>query len=817
MLNTEAELILQSPVSGSETQVGIIQSIPVSITLSIADVREPDKRNSTFSKTISIPGDKTANKLFEHIFEVTTDLNSFNPNLKIPCKYFVRGERVFNGDLQLLKIKKKGKSPYSDIFYEVSIIGRLAKAFLDLGNALLTDLDFSDLNHVFTYANRNWTPTLGTGYTYPYIDYGITGGNGQFWDFQHLKPAIFENEYWERIFASIGKTYSGSYNSSTYANSIIIPDVNAGPLKMNPAQINSISYYAGKTSTSAYNTPLTYIAGQTNAWQVGNGQQNVSIGLLFFNDDTTAPFFDGGGNYNTGASQYQAPGSGNMKFNMFLDCRARLNAPAGTTYTWILGGSYTFACTIAVTGGGTYQSSVTINLAPGNVAGGWVTFTMQLSVPSAFVPAGSFVYATIGTDDPAFLATAFFSTFPTTPITTGTTTVDFEVLSTSWISGTTADAVLPLGFTVDMNQTVPKNVKQIDFLMSIIKAENIYVELDLTDDNNYIIEKREDFFLPTSQGLDWTSKWDYQRETEIIPMGELDFREYIFTYKTDGDKYNKLYKEAFNEVYGQERILVDNDFIKNTKKNELIFAATPLVGNSTNTLVYPVLAQADGVNLRPMDCQIRRLYWGGIIFPGSSHGLSNATNSPPFYITSPSYAYAGHLDNPFNPTIDLCWDNPLLLFYNYPGIVYTNNGLYNRNYRTFIEQITDENSKLVRMWIYLKAVDIATFTFRKKVWIEDSWYIVNKIMDYDPQDVNPCLVELLRLTHVDDPIIEQIEIWDESQGTTSGDIYQITPFQVTPNNNSSLSDGESTGDQNIVQGENSNIIGGYGNMIVGNL
>lgn len=803
----DAKLVIDSPVTGNDTPIGILTSIPISITLSIADVKDIDKRNSTFSKTISIPGSKDANKLFEHIFEVTTDLNNFNPNLKTSCKYFVKGERVFSGDLQLLNIKKKGISPYESVTYEVSIIGRLSKAFLDLGNALLEDLDLSDLNHSFTWANRNWTPTLGTGYTYPYIDYGITGGNGYMWNFAHFKPAVWEKEYIDRIFDSIGMTYTSNYFNSIYANSILIPNSASGPLKMTNSQINSLSFYANKTTDVTYNIPLNYFP-SGSSWTLPS-QIQYSMGQVTFTDDTTPPFYDGGNNYNTVFSTFYAPAIANYKFNVLINGEMRVNKPVTANQMVIVNSNYKIRAEVGVFPTGQVFPA-TVEVIPNYTS--WTQFSISISVPSVYLQPGYSVYVTLATDDPSVFETVFLNPGI---VSTGTASVDVKVLANSWWSGTSADGVLPLGYTVNMNQCIPKNVKQIDFLMSVIKAENLYMELDLADDNNYIIEKREDFFLPTSQGLDWTDKWDYQQETEIVPMGELDFREYIFTYKSDGDKFNKLYKDSFGEVYGQEKILVDNDFIKNTKRNELIFAATPLVGNSTNTLVYPVLAAEDGINLKPMDCQIRRLYWGGIIYPGSGHYIVNASQPFPFYDNLPYYAYAGHLDNPFNPTIDLCWDNPQLLYYNYPGIIYTNNNLYVRNYKNFIDQITDQNSKIVRMWIYLKASDIANFTFRKLVWIHDSWYIVNKIDGYDPQNVKPCRVELLRLTYIEDPIIENIMIWENGLGEITNTDYsmKLLPTGVNPNGVSGLSDGFVSGQDNIVMGEDSDIIGGYNNVI----
>jgi hypothetical protein len=366
-----------------------------------------------------------------------------------------------------------------------------------------------------------------------------------------------------------------------------------------------------------------------------------------------------------------------------------------------------------------------------------------------------------------------------------------------------------------MNNTVPKNIKQIDFLMSVIKSENLYMELDLTDLNNYIIERRPDFFLSISQANDWTSKWDYQKETEIIPIGELDFRKYLFTYKSDGDKWNKIYKDAYNEVYGQEQINVNNDFIKNEKKTELIFAATPMVGNAVNNLVYPVFAQDNGVNVKPMATTIRRLYWGGLI-SSSYYTMVNAyngTSQAGFF----NYPFAGTVDNPYAPTLSIDWAVPKILYYTYPGQIWTTNNLYLRGYKAFIEQITDENSKIVVMWMYLTASDISNFTFRKPVWIWDSYYLVNKIYDYNPQETTITKVELLRLTHVDDPVAENILIWYNGEGASTSTQYGmiVQSGGAQPNNAVSNSDGISTGVGNINQGSGSGIVGGSGNVIGG--
>lgn len=811
----DAELIIYDPTnSNAATSVGISASIPIAITLAVADVREPDKRNSSFSKTLTLPGSKTLNKLFEQIFDVTSSLNNFNPMLKTRCEYFVRGEKVFSGDIQLLKIRKRGHSPSVEMFYECSIVGRLANVFLDLGNSLLEDLDFSAYNMNYTWQNMessnlaNYPTATGVGFVFPWIDYGQEGGNSVNWYWQHVKPAIFELEYVNKIFASIGKTYTSAFLATQYYKNIIIPDVNEGAVKMTAAQINAVSFYAGKTALNTYSPTLLYFAG-SGSWVESNLSSQVVIQApLPFTDDVNLPFYDGGGVYNTGTYNYTTPISGNIKIVTQCNFSIRVNAPATTTSMVISNGTYKFKVDIINANGNVVvASSSTTTMANFTT---FTNFSINVELPSSYSLNNQSYYVRLTLDDASFMSTVFLNAG--VPITVGTATFDVRHLATSWFSATSSDGVLPMnsGYTLAINNCIPRNVKQIDFLMSIIKSENLYMELDLTDSNNYIIEQRADFFLSSpADTLDWTSKWDYQRETEVTPMGDLDFREYIFTYKSDNDKYNKLYKDAFGEVYGQEQILVGNDFIKSTKKNELIFAATPLAGNSFNNIVAPVLAQVNGTNVKPMTCTIRRLIWGGAL-SCNPYNLYYQNG----YGISTTYWYAGHLDNPYTPTVDLCWDNPKMLYYNFPALTYTSNNLYERNWQRFIEQITNKNSKIVTMWMYLKASDIANFTFRKRVFINDSYYIVNKIFDYNPQEVQSTKVEFLRLGFVPVPVTEGIIIWNDGKGDISGQQYGIIIAPNSePNNVATLGDGIVSGNDNINLGGESGIIGGSGNVI----
>ena len=89
----------------TDLSVPFAEQIPVSINYNIADIREPDKFKSSFSKTINLIGTNEINLIFENIFEVNVATQYFNKNKKTKVKYFVDDIQNFEGDLQLMQIK----------------------------------------------------------------------------------------------------------------------------------------------------------------------------------------------------------------------------------------------------------------------------------------------------------------------------------------------------------------------------------------------------------------------------------------------------------------------------------------------------------------------------------------------------------------------------------------------------------------------------------------------------------------------------------------------------------------------------------------
>ncbi len=171
--------------------VELLGSLNPNLTFNIADIANPEQRKADFSKTITLPASKKINKIFEHIFDVNTDLQTFNPNLRTDVIYLVNGEVQLDGYLQLKSVKNKDGL----IVYECVIIGRIGNFFTELQEQELTDLDMSSLNHSYTKANQvaTWNLPLTTDYVYPMINYDINYGGMAFseeWTVTDFFPAI---------------------------------------------------------------------------------------------------------------------------------------------------------------------------------------------------------------------------------------------------------------------------------------------------------------------------------------------------------------------------------------------------------------------------------------------------------------------------------------------------------------------------------------------------------------------------------------------------------------------------------------------------
>lgn len=671
------------------------EDISIPLNKQIADIRTPENRSSAYTKTITVPGTKSNNKLFGFVFDVsqsilnesdtTNFLPDFNPNLKADCRIYEGTNLQIQGYAQLLQVNIID----SRIEYEIAVFGELANLFTSIGSDKLQDLNFSQYNHTYNLSNieNSWSVNIkdstqpggvkafqyGSGYVYPLIDYGFTD-NFSIQREEYFRPAIYVKTIVDKIFSTYGFTYTpDSFFNDDVFKHLIIP-YNGTGLKLSDADV--INRYIEYTRTSTANL------------SIGN---DVSFSTLV--NDTY--------------SQYN-----------------------GTTLTVSKGGFYRIAGDITISNNsfssGAPSEGYFFRL--GFQVNGEIVYTAEVfakgGAASVRTPYKSDSIKLVVGDSCKWIVQNVFDINADALVTGGTVALDGTFTLNA------DKEKVPLGDTINMNSILPKDILQKDFLTSITRMFNLY--WDNTDINGELIIKPRDEYY-TDNVNDYRNKLDISQPFNILPMGDLDANPYTFTYKEDKDFYNDMYFKEFQQVYGNQKYFINNDFIKDEKKTEVIFSATPLARElqwASDMTVSSIKYFDSKGELIESGGNIRILYYGGL--KSTTTGLNVKGDSLTTIYSN--YPYAGHLDDPLSSTLDLNFGTPKKLYYTRPDnatLTYTGNNLFAVYYSTMIDEITNKDSKIVKAYFRLRPKDVAQIDFSYLYYFKGQYFRLNRMIDHE--------------------------------------------------------------------------------------
>jgi len=246
---------------------------------------------------------------------------------------------------------------------------------------------------------------------------------------------------------------------------------------------------------------------------------------------------------------------------------------------------------------------------------------------------------------------------------------------------TTTPITVPaqIGSQLYVNDSIPKGIFQKDFLASIIKMFNLYVYEDKENEKKLNIEPYIDFMSATD--VDWTYKVARDKSWQIVPMGNLNARIFEYKYKDDSDYYNESYRKKFNQNYGDRQFDTGFQFSNDKQTTEIIFASSPLIQyDSSDKYVVPVYKKSNELSAEDrMDSNIRILFSKKL----SCDSYNITGGETPYAKTA--YGYAGHLDDPINPTQDLNFGAPSEVYFTVS--TYPSNNLFNRFWSNYIAEI----------------------------------------------------------------------------------------------------------------------------------
>ena len=681
--------MIKTEIYIENNKVDITEDISTLITYSIDDIKDFSSRNTSFSKTIVLPGTANNNKIFGGIFEPSAAnnysslldnvLSNFNASIGADCIIFQDHIQVFKGTLRILEIVITN----GQVEYECAVFGELSGLIYAMGNGKLEDLDFSVYDHVWNTTNiqNSWDGVANsTGYFYPLIDYGTVSEGKADWDIRAFRPAFKVREYIDKMITGAGYKWESDLFNTARFKSLIIPNNQKTFQRstynlINASRATSANIIDSGTSTNVtitYSSFVEYFFSHSAGVFTYTGTDPVIT--------TCSVSFTGSyiGNSTGYTLRLYKNGVEDTSFRKTIPQTSDTNT---YFFNWVYSGNESFV----------------------------TTDTIELRAVATGTPAG--------TDNIRLIA--------------GNFKVD---------SNTSVLVDLSPGNTISVNETLPRNILQKDFFTSIIKLFNLYVYEDQYTAKKLFIKPYVDFYNASGFN-DWTYKMDRSKPIGLKPMSELNSRFYSFEFKKDSDYFNERYVSKYNENYGSYIYDSEFQFVNDSNKVELIFSPTVLVGYSGADKIVSVIYKLNAGVEERMDSNIRILQ-SKKITSVSSWSIKDGTSTLSGGLTD--YGYAGHYDDPDAPANDLQFGVPKELFFTLAsGAV--NVTQFNVYWSPYMAEIADKDSKLLTAFFKLTSSDIHGLDFSDFIYIDGVLFRINKIEDWNATELDVCKCELLKV------------------------------------------------------------------------
>lgn len=682
----------------------------------VGDIRDLAERKGTFSKTITLIGSKNNNLLLNNYYDVNVTAGTFDINKLTKCTVLQNNiPIVTDALLQLVNVKKiQLTDAYEQgVEYEVLVKDAQAEFYTSITNKELTDLDFTDCNHEFsiTSITDSWNHTQSDHYKY------IMGWNENAnYTVNHFKPAIYAKSYFDRIFAYSGFTYQWDELQTAHFDKLLIPY---------NGDVNNFDYSdyrvtADTTFTTSNTGAVTSFTENVATWTETLDNQNI---------------------FNPATGEYEPP------FNS--------DTTQGQTYTFDFTYSYDIFLdnvdTVPVEFLGREKYSLIFEILVNGSGVGFVEAADSVTIentipPPLYYPVGvTTILSASGTTTypiPININTGDILTinvgikcenvwnvlgvlFPTAFNGNVNVNVDLTTLNVDIIP---SNNIQVIGGTQVVNEFIPQKIKQSDFIKAVFQMYNLYAYPDINQPNKLILVHRDEWYDSGIQ-KDWTNKLAKNQEQELIFLPDLTNKKLKLTYKPDTDSANTVYTQATAEIYGQIEYTFQNEYVKDTDTKELLFSPTPVNKTSFNAYLPTINGTSPNTNIRILydsglqTCQPFNIYEQG------TTGTTGLTD----------YPQTGHFDNALTPTFDINYG--VCDYYLYQTSVLTNNNLYNLYWRRTVNQINV--GKMLIAYFYLRENDIQTLKLNDKIRIDNSWWNINKVIDYNANDETLTKVELI--------------------------------------------------------------------------
>jgi hypothetical protein len=728
------------------TELDLSENIAVPLNLSISDVKEPEKRKRSYSKSIKLEGTSNNMAFFLSAYSLSMDVEnssnvSFDPAIRNPCEFYKNDLLIFKGKLKLNEVIIQDKNYY----FDCTLFSDVVDIFTKLKDKKLNELDWSEYNHNLTRSNvvNSWVSGIklngvdnrnfgaddygfqpkSYGYIYPIVDYGFQKPNNSPTTFRtnQLYPFIYVKEALQKILSdalqdeNIEVDYTTSFFTNANMQKLIYGYGGGEQLKLNNEQLNDI-----KVLVEDINYDNNRVANS-------NG-----VGCYYYRYESKIlnPGITNTGVITQNVNKIQK-GTNNSYY-------IKTNQK----------GLYKLQVSVSVT-----VTCATSNSNPNQPSGISVQVynDKNWNQKTEFFPVSAnesknFVFsvnidAQAGNLYQINLVTAI-NTFAQTTINVNYTDIDISL---------TADAnnVLTDNSIVRINSSIP-DIKCSEFLKGIMNLFYAYMSDPiydhLTNKSTIYIDSFINYYENASVYDNWTDKVDYQREITIQSNSLVEGSNYIYKFSDEKDYFNAKYKELTGLNYGEKSIQLST-WASGDVKFELPFNTyVPFKQENTDIIYTKIIDQSIDNNgnttIKPYKGKGMLTFYNGI--RGGDITIMNSNDDdntkPLAYPFLHHIRYKNNLN--FEPLFDLHFSSRN---YTFDGLqVIPNQNTFDNYHAKFVNEITSQNSKLLSLYLNLDYKDIHDLDFSKLKMIDGILYRLNAIKDFDSDAYGTTQVELLK-------------------------------------------------------------------------
>ena len=697
---------------GSNVTTSLDLSDPrIELNFEIQNNTKLSQRSSPHSFSFSLPRTKINEKFFAHYYSVNATSDTWSAYSETVCEVYDHGIIVLVGTLQLNQVTEET--------YSVNVLGTVANAFRAIRGKSFNDLFVgqigTDLDHSLTSANVIDSWTLGNDITngsvgnativYPLVDNGwypfgwylagdfpFSGLNNN-WVVrpQHLKPAVKVQWLFEQIFKYAGYTV----------------DWQSG---LTGKDFTTVYMFTGTEQKTVAARPM-YGAKNGLSSSITIAANTPTVSYAFEPTVETGNFFDPDNIFQSGI----------------------FTAPFDGTFTIV---ANIIVRTTATTD---YYFSV-------NAISSTQTFSDQVLIPSAanagYLYTAQFVFTCTQSQQVNFhLSAECGSDVTVMPSLSG--------FGNTSLSVPLYDTDNPQGAVVDMAANMP-DLTLDKWLKAIVEKWNIVLEYDKDQPTIIRVDTAENYFA-NGVDYDWSQKVDYSESVVVKPTTELQSKRIIFEDHEGQDHRNEWWQRNWAWVKGRYIYENDNDFAvdEETIGGTFVPLRTQQIRQDATTeqsLVPNVLVSRQWVNSEEGAEQITNkpilAYYNGLKNIGNGYDFlvdsTSITQYPLFSIysrvpvTTDTVCLNWGYDYPDDDTHPLIDGVPFYF-------------MFRKYWASYINEIYSEEARMMKCKVFLSAQDVRDLNFQDRVYIDESYWRVLNISNYEVSGENACNVTLLKV------------------------------------------------------------------------